>query len=155
MSALNRWRAQGDKPWSRALIGGLLLLLLLLDAYAIHQVYLQRVGNALDYYPFWAGGREVLLHQRSPYQPEVMLGIQEAIYGHPALPDENQHGYAYPAYAPLIVSPFLALPFPASASLWIAIQQAQAFVLIFHSMGMNNIHNNSNAMPVRFIDKFL
>ena len=50
MSALNRWRAQGDNPWSRALIGGLLLLLLLVDAYAIHQVYVQRVGNALDYY---------------------------------------------------------------------------------------------------------
>ena len=103
---------------------GLLLLLLFLDAYAIHQVYVEGVGSALDYYPFWAGGREVLLHQRNPYQPEVMQGIQEAIYGRPALPDENQHGYAYPAYAPLIVSPFLALPLPVSASLWIAMQQA-------------------------------
>jgi hypothetical protein len=123
MSALNRWLAQGEKPWLRALIGVVLFLLLFLDAYAIHQVYGQRAGNALDYYPFWAGGREVLLHQRNPYRPEVMLSIQQAIYGRPALPDENQHGYAYPAYAPFIVSPFLALPFPVSASLWIAIQQ--------------------------------
>lgn len=123
MSVLNRWRAQGDKPWSRALIGGLLLLLLVLDAYALYQVYFQRVGTVLDYYPFWAGGREVLLHRQNPYDPEVMLSIQQAIYGRPALPDENQHGYAYPAYAPLIVAPFLALPFSVSVTLWVAIQQ--------------------------------
>lgn len=123
MSLLNRWRIQWDRAWPGALIGGLLLALLVLDAFAIHQIYTQRVGNALDYYPFWAGGREVLLHQRNPYQPEVMRSIQEAIYGRPALPEENQHGYAYPAYTPLLVWLFLVLPFSLSASLWIAIQQ--------------------------------
>jgi hypothetical protein len=52
-----------------------------------------------------------------------MQRIQQAIYGRPALPDENQHGYAYPAYAPLVILPLLLLPFPFSASLWIAGQQ--------------------------------
>ncbi len=99
------------------------MVLLLLDAYALHQAYVQRMGNALDYYPFWAGGRQVLLHQRNPYSPDVMRNIQVAIYGRPALPGENQHGYAYPAYSPLIVAPFLALPFSISAALWIAVQQ--------------------------------
>ena len=123
MSAWDRRQARGKTPWSRVLIGGLLLLLLVLDAYVIHRIYVERMGSALDYYPFWAGGREVLLHQRNPYRPEVMLSIQEAIYGRPALPDENQHGYAYPAYVPLIVAPFLVLPFPVSKPLWVALQQ--------------------------------
>jgi hypothetical protein len=123
MSTLNRRFHSGGKHRRWALFAAFLLILLCLDAYAIHRVFVRRMGNALDYYPFWAGGREVLLHERSPYDAGVMLDIQQAIYGRPALPDENQHGYAYPAYAPLIVFPFLALPFPVSASLWIAFQQ--------------------------------
>lgn len=105
------------------MVAGFLVLLLFLDAYALHQAYLQHMGNALDYYPFWAGGREVLIHQRNPYDPDVMLDIQQAIWGRPALPGENQHQYAYPAYAPFIVFPVLVLPFPVSASLWMALQQ--------------------------------
>ncbi len=106
------------------MVGILLLLLLLADAYAIYRIHIQRLGNALDFYPFWAGGREVLLERHNPYDPAVMLRIQEAIYGRPARPDENQHGYAYPAYAPFLTWPFLLLPFPAAAALWIAGQQA-------------------------------
>jgi hypothetical protein len=63
------------------------------------------------------------LNRHNPYDPETRLKIQQAIYGRPALPDENQHGYAYPAYAPLVILPFLPLPFPISASVWIAGQQ--------------------------------
>ena len=114
----------GKRLWSKAVaLVALLLALLIADAYAVYRVHIQRLGNALDFYPFWAGGREVLLHRRGPYDPEVMLQIQQAIYGRPARPDENQHGYAYPAYAPFIVWPFLPLPFPAAAALWIAAQQ--------------------------------
>ncbi|MFN2240746.1 MAG: glycosyltransferase family 87 protein [Anaerolineae bacterium] len=131
MSATNRGSGQGGKTWSRAAIGGLLLLLLLLvDAYALHRVYGQRLGNALDYYPFWAGGREVL-NQRNPYDEQVTRSIQVAVYGRPALSEENQHRYAYPAYAPFIVFPFLLLPFPVSASLWIALQQFLLVASVF------------------------
>ena len=123
MRSLSRWSTQLDRRWLSSLIAACIILLLVADTYGLYKVYVQRVGNALDYYPFWAGGREVLLRRQSPYEPEVMLSIQEAIYGRPALPGENQHGYAYPAYAPFIVFPFLLLPFPVSASLWIALQQ--------------------------------
>jgi hypothetical protein len=110
---------------------------LLADGYAIYRIHVQRMGNALDYYPFWAGGREVL-RGHNPYDAEVMLHIQEAIYGRPALPEENQHGYAYPAYAPFVIWPFLLLPFPVSASLWIAAQQVlvvAAVVLTIRAVG--------------------
>ena len=113
-----------------ALVAGLLILLLLLDAYALYSIHIQRLGNALDYYPFWAGGREVVLNRQNPYDPAVMQRIQEAIYGRPALPDENQHGYAYPAHAPFVALPFILLPFPLSASLWIASQQFLAIAAV-------------------------
>jgi hypothetical protein len=111
------------RTWTKIAVAALLVLLLLLDAYALYTIHLQKLGNALDYYPFWAGGREVVLQQQNPYDPAVMQSIQEAIYGRPALPDENQHGYAYPAYAPFVVLPLLLIPFSLSASLWIAGQQ--------------------------------
>jgi hypothetical protein len=100
-----------------------LLLGLLADSYAMYRVHVQRLGNALDFYPIWAGSREVVLNRHNPYDPDVMREIQVAIYGRPALPEENQHGYAYPAYTSLVLLPFLLLPFPVAASLWIAVQQ--------------------------------
>lgn len=99
------------------------ILIFSADAYAVYKVHVERLGNALDFYPFWAGGRAVLMHGRNPYDPEITLQTQRAIYGRPALPDENQHAYAYPAYAPLILWPLLVLPFPVSVSLWIVGQQ--------------------------------
>lgn len=123
MSAATGRTIRQRRAWTRIAVATLLVLLLLLDAYALHTLHLQGLGNALDYYPFWAGGREVVLHRQNPYDPTVMQSIQEAIYGRPALPDENQHGYAYPAYAPFVVLPFLLLPFSLSSSLWIAGQQ--------------------------------
>jgi len=96
------------------------------------------VGNALDYYPFWAGGREVLIHQQNPYDPQVTLDIQQAIYGRAARPGENQHQYAYPAYAAFAVFPFMVLPFSLSAPLWMAVQQVlliASIVVVLRSGG--------------------
>jgi hypothetical protein len=104
-------------------LAALLLFVLLADSYAMHRVYVARMGNALDFYPIWAGSRHVLLHHQNPYNQEVMRQNQQAIYGRPALPDENQHGYAYPAHAPFLLAPFLLLPFSYAAPLWIALQQ--------------------------------
>ena len=104
-------------------LAALLLFVWLADSYAMHRVYVARMGNALDFYPIWAGSRHVLLHRQNPYTPEVMRQNQRAIYGRLALPDENQHGYAYPAHTPFLLAPFLLLPFPYAVSLWIALQQ--------------------------------
>jgi hypothetical protein len=118
-----RQSSQWKDTTATAVAAALLVLILLLDAYVLYRIHIERLGNALDYYPFWAGGREVVLNRQNPYDAAVMQRNQEAIYGRPALPEENQHGYAYPAYAPFVVFPFLLLPFPLSASLWIALQQ--------------------------------
>jgi hypothetical protein len=115
---------QRRDTWVKALVAVVLILILLLDAAILYRVYVRRMGNALDYYPFWAGGREIVWNRDNPYDRAFMLSVQEAIYGRPALPGENQHGYAYPAYSPFVVLPFISLPFDVSASFWIACQQA-------------------------------
>ena len=56
-----------------------------------------------DLYPRWLGARELLLHHRDPYSPEVTREIQIGYYGRPLDPSRpqdprDQQGFAYPAY---------------------------------------------------------
>ncbi len=66
-------------------------------------------------YPEWAGSREVLLHRRSPYRPDVTAEIQVALYGH--IEDNgtaNQQRFAYPLFFAFLFAPVALLPFPAA-----------------------------------------
>jgi len=74
-------------------------------------------GNLSDLYPRWLGARELLLHGRSPYAPEVTREIQQGYYGraiNPALRNDptDQQGFAYPVYVTLLLAPTVRLPFP-------------------------------------------
>jgi len=73
--------------------------------------------NLGDLFPRWLGTRELLLHGRDPYSPEVTREIQTAAYGE-AL-DGRQHNlaideqrFAYPAYVLFLLAPTIDLPFP-------------------------------------------
>src|SRR5579862_6780666 len=60
-------------------------------------------GNLSDLYPRWLGARELLIHRRDPYSPEITHEIQQGYYGRPldpARPDDpkDQQGFAYPVY---------------------------------------------------------
>jgi hypothetical protein len=73
-------------------------------------------GNLSDLYPRWLGARELLLHGRDPYSPEVTREIQEGFYGRvldPARPEDprDQEGFAYPTYVVFFLAPTLHLPF--------------------------------------------
>src|SRR5690242_3071409 len=57
-------------------------------------------GNLSDLYPRWLGARELLLHGRDPYSPEITREIQIGYYGRPLdssrLNDpKDQQGFAY------------------------------------------------------------
>ena len=66
-----------------------------------------------DLYSRWVGTRELLLHHRNPYGPEVSSEIQRAFYGHPAnqpypLPGAHlldEQRFAYPVYAVFLLAP--------------------------------------------------
>ena len=73
-------------------------------------------GNLSDLYPRWLGARELLLHHRDPYSPELTREIQVGYYGRaldPARPDDptDQQGFAYPVYVVFLLAPTVNLPF--------------------------------------------
>ncbi len=75
-------------------------------------------GNLSDLYPRWLGARELLLHHRDPYSPEVTREIQAGYYGRPldpGRPDDpkDQQGFAYPLHVVFLLAPTIGLPFPA------------------------------------------
>ncbi len=79
-------------------------------------------GNLSDLYPRWLGTRELLLHHRDPYSPEVTREIERGYYGRPLDPhraddprvDEpkDQQGFAYPVHVVFLLAPTIGLPFP-------------------------------------------
>jgi len=73
-------------------------------------------GNLSDLYPRWLGSRELLLHHRNPYSPEISREIQIGYYGRaldpsrPADPRDKQ-AFAYPVYVAFLLAPTVGLPF--------------------------------------------
>ncbi len=84
------------------------------------------IGNNSDLYARWLGARELLLHGRDPYSPEVTREIQTGFYGRPLDPanpsdPREQESFVYPLYVVFLLAPTVSLPFPmvAEAFRWI------------------------------------
>jgi hypothetical protein len=74
-------------------------------------------GNLSDLYPRWLGARELLLHRRNPYAPEISREIQAGYYGRPLDPTrpsdpKDQQGFAYPLYVVFYLAPTIRFAFP-------------------------------------------
>lgn len=85
-------------------------------------------GNLSDLYPRWLGARELLLHGRDPYSPELTKEIQTGYYGRPLDPShphdpKDQQAFAYPLYVVWLLAPIVGIPF------WIA-QRATLLLLM-------------------------
>jgi hypothetical protein len=73
-------------------------------------------GNLSDLYPRWLGARELLLHHRDPYSPEITREIQIGFYGRPLDPSraedpKDQEGFAYPVYVVFVLAPTITMQF--------------------------------------------
>ena len=73
-------------------------------------------GNLSDLYPRWLGTRELLLHHRNPYSPEITREIQMGYYGRaldPNRPEDprDQQGFAYPVYVAFLLAPTITFSF--------------------------------------------
>ncbi|HYL95271.1 MAG TPA: glycosyltransferase family 87 protein [Terriglobales bacterium] len=93
-------------------------------------------GNWSDLYPRWLGAREVLLHRRNPYSPEMTREIQRGFYGHvldPSNPKEptDQEGFAYPLYVVFLLAPSIMIPFPAVRAFFSVVLVLLALASIF------------------------
>ena len=73
-------------------------------------------GNLSDLYPRWLGARELLVHGRDPYSPEVSREIQAGYYGRALDPNrasdpKDQQGFVYPLYVVFYLAPTIHAPF--------------------------------------------
>jgi len=64
-----------------------------------------------DLYARWYGSRELLLHHRDPYSPEITREIQQWHSGRPARPGEDENRFAYPVYVAFLLAPTVTLRF--------------------------------------------
>ena len=95
-------------------------------------------GNLSDLYPRWLGTRELLVHRRNPYGPEITREIQQGYYGRPLDPKraddpKDQQGFAYPAYVVFLLAPSVGYPFETVQTFfrWVLIALAGASVLLW------------------------
>lgn len=100
-------------------------------------------GNLSDLYPRWLGTRELLLHHRDPYSPEVTREIQTGYYGRPLDPGrmddprfsepKDQQGFAYPLHVIFLLAPTIGLPFPVvqTGFRWLLVILTLASVLLW------------------------
>lgn len=95
-------------------------------------------GNLSDLYPRWLGARELLLHGRNPYSPEVTREIQRGYYGRaldPNRPEDpkDQQGFAYPVYVIFLLAPTVRLSFGVveAGFRWLLIALAPITVLLW------------------------
>lgn len=75
-------------------------------------------GSLSDLYPRWLGARELLLHHRDPYSPDITREIQIGYYGRaldPTRPGDpkDPQAFAYPVYVVFLIAPTIGFPFSA------------------------------------------
>ena len=118
------------RPWI-ALAGSAIVLLcfwywatkVLAPAYGVKVLAAKRpIGNNSDLYPRWLGARELLLHGRDPYSPEITREIQSGFYGRPLDPNNPndpiaRESFVYPLYVVFLLAPTVTLPFSTVALL--------------------------------------
>lgn len=73
-------------------------------------------GLLSDLYPRWLGARELLLHGRDPYSPEVTRDIQRGVYGREldslrANDPRDEQAFAYPVYVVFLLAPTVTMDF--------------------------------------------
>lgn len=87
--------------------------------------------NFSDLFPCWLGTRELLLHDRDPYSPEVTREVQRGYYGRPidlsrATDPVDEQRFAYPLFVVFLLAPTIGLPFTTVKWLFTAILLASA-----------------------------
>ncbi|MBN1955650.1 MAG: DUF2029 domain-containing protein [Anaerolineae bacterium] len=106
---------------SLAWIVAILVAAYLIGAAGIYAVLMSdRVVAIWDFYQLWYSAR-VLLEGRDPYDAQVALEMQQALYGRPALPSEGRPDFYYPLPLLLLVLPLSALPYPVAAAAWLSL----------------------------------
>ena len=106
------------------ILAGLLLLLIAGQSFATYTVFTSKFPGGNDFFVYWLGGREYLLHGTNPFDPAVAEKIQLAVFGRPVQPgDKDQAYFAYPFYSLYFSWPLSLLPYPWARAIWMTLLQ--------------------------------
>lgn len=95
-------------------------------------------GN--DFLARWMGANYWLKKGISPYDPQVSLATQIAIYGHPANPEKGEDvaHFVYPLTAMIFFGPFGLLDYFHARVIWMTLLEVSLFGLAFISLRLVN-----------------
>ena len=77
---------------SIAILSILILVLLLLDGYALNRTMVETRGHLFDFYPRWKGVQIMLFEGENPYTEEMGAYIREE------MGSQGRHTFLYPAF---------------------------------------------------------
>ncbi len=100
----------------------LLLVVMAGESIALHRYALVAPGTA-DFFARWYGGKELVLHGRNPYDREIELEAQLAMFGRYTRPDEDQVNFAYPLYTVFLFYPLAFVSYPWAQAVWMTLLQ--------------------------------
>lgn len=98
----------------------ILVMLFVLDTWAMYALLTSREVVTYDFAARWAGARAYFLDGLDPYSDEATRWIQQIYYGRPARPGEDQALFAYPFYTVFVIAPLIWLPYAWATAIWLA-----------------------------------
>jgi len=114
---------------AQVVIGVFAFAVIFVPIYIFSSQMVQARGNIFDFFPHYTAA-QFFWQGVSPYTPEANLYVQTNMFGGRLPLDSDQFRIIYPAYASLILAPFLLLPVSTAIALWMTLQ----FVAIVFAM---------------------
>lgn len=141
---------------TRSIVGGVIRAVLIVFALSGTPHLVRVIFNQpslSDLYPVWLGSRELLVHHRNPYSPDISREIQIAFYGAELGPGDHPDQeccFAYPVYVSVILAPSVKSDFPSlqpAALIFLAVVTAIQHRLLARSHPARYIRSDIRHTP--------
>ena len=107
----------------------LVLSVWVIYTWAVWQFFTRPLPGGNDFLTHYGAWEAYLRDGFNPYSDDAALHTQRAIYGRPALPDEDQNRLAYPFYSILIHGPFVLIEdYPLARAVYMSLSQVALLV---------------------------
>jgi len=121
-------RRVATRRWRTRLGVGLLLGLAVVYTWATWNYFTRRVPGGNDFLAHYTAWEAYLKLGLNPYSDAAALHTQQAIYGRPARPGEDQNRMTYPFYSIVVHGPFVYIEYPLARAIYMTLLQAALFL---------------------------
>ena len=121
---------------TRWVLGMLLVLLGIGYTWATWNYFTKLVLGGNDFIAHYTVWEAYFHYGYSPYSDEAAVYTQQAIYGRPALPGEDQNRLTYPFYSFLVHAPFILFEATFARALYMTLLQAALIVGVVMNMAL-------------------